>query len=63
MNQFFIKMTSVNIDASKNAAPRPKGEGQLLMVSNFLTTDWGHLCDEDRCVLSFIPLSYLLSFS
>jgi hypothetical protein len=43
-------------DASKNAAPRPKGEGQSLMVSDFLTADWGRLCDEDRCVLSFIPL-------
>ena len=50
-------------NAGKNAAPCPKGEGQSLMVSDFLTADWGRLCDKDRCTLSFIPLSYLLSLS
>ena len=49
-------------NAGKNTAPRPKGEGQSLMVSDFLTADLGHLRDEDRC-LSFIPLSYLFSLS
>ncbi|KAH8986707.1 hypothetical protein EDB92DRAFT_1787601, partial [Lactarius akahatsu] len=29
--------------------PQPKGNGQSLMVSDFLTADWGHLCDgKDR---------------
>ena len=39
-------------------APKPKGDGQSLMVSDFLTMDWGHLCDGDKCV----PLTPLLSF-
>jgi hypothetical protein len=29
--------------------PKPKGEGQSLMVSDFLTTEWGRLRDGDRC--------------
>jgi hypothetical protein len=36
-------------------APKPKGEGQSLMVSDFLTTEWGRLCDNNRCVLLLIP--------
>ena len=30
--------------------PKPKGEGLSLMVSDFLTPDWGRLRDEDGCV-------------
>ena len=37
----------------RNPAPKPKGDGQSLMVSNFLTTEWGHLRDGDRCVKTF----------
>ena len=29
-------------------APRPKGEGQSIMVSDFLTTEWGRLRDGER---------------
>jgi hypothetical protein len=25
--------------------PQPKGEGQLIMVSDFLTSEWGRLCN------------------
>ncbi|KAI0245324.1 hypothetical protein BJV78DRAFT_1277445 [Lactifluus subvellereus] len=32
--------------ANSAGAPKPKGEGQSLMVSDFLTTEWGHLHDE-----------------
>jgi len=40
--------------------PQPKGEGQSLMISEFLTTEWGRLCNGDRCVdLPFFSLSYL----
>lgn len=47
--------------AGKNAAPRPKGEGQSLMVSDFLTADWGRLRDDDRCVpLHFSFISFLI---
>ena len=29
---------------------RPKGDGQSLMISDFLTADWGRLRDDNRCV-------------
>jgi hypothetical protein len=50
-------------DHAGNGAPRPKGEGQSLMVSDFLTADWGRLRDDSRCVLisslnSFRVLSF-----
>ena len=31
-------------------APKPKGDGQSIMVSDFLTVDWGRLRDDTRCV-------------
>jgi hypothetical protein len=31
-------------------APKPKGDGQSIMVSDFLTMDWGRLRDDTRCV-------------
>ena len=33
-------------------APRPKGDGQSLMISDFLTSEWGRLRDDNRCVLN-----------
>ena len=33
--------------------PKPKGDGQSLMVSDFLTAEWGRLCDGDRCIILF----------
>ncbi len=30
--------------------PSPKGDGQSVMVSDFLTADWGRLCDGDESV-------------
>lgn len=33
-------------------APKPKGEGVSLMVLDFLTSEWGHLHSEDRCVIT-----------
>lgn len=36
----------------KNVAPRPKGEGLTLMVSDFLTADWGRLRHNDRCAFA-----------
>jgi hypothetical protein len=32
-------------------APRPKGDGQSLMISDFLTSEWGRLRDDNRCVI------------
>ena len=49
-------------NTGKSAAPHPKGEGQSLMVSDFLTADWGRLRDKDRCAL-FVSLLYRPSFS
>ena len=34
-------------------APKPKGEGQSLMISDFLTPEWGRLRDENRSVSFF----------
>ena len=31
-------------------------EGVSLMVSNFLTADWGCLCDDNRCVVASLVL-------
>jgi hypothetical protein len=36
-------------------APKPKGEGQSLMVSDFLTAEWGRLRDDNRSVFFFFP--------
>ena len=40
-----------------NNTPKPKGEGASLMVSDFLTADWGRLCDANRCVFFSLSLS------
>ena len=40
----------------KNIVPKPKGEGLTLMVSDFLTAEWGALRDDDRCVVLVFPL-------
>jgi hypothetical protein len=43
----------------KNVTPKPKGEGLTLMVSNFLTADWGPLHDDDRCIVTpFFTLTF-----
>ena len=39
---------------SDKAKPKPKGDGQSIMVSDFLTPDWGRLCDGDECVPSYL---------
>src|SRR6266851_187248 len=43
-------------------APQPKGEGQSLMVSDFLTAEWGCLRTSDRCIILYF-LSSSLSLS
>ena len=42
---------------SDKAVPRPKGDGQSIMVSDFLTSDWGRLRDDNECVSFFYYLS------
>ncbi|KIJ51597.1 hypothetical protein M422DRAFT_243892 [Sphaerobolus stellatus SS14] len=39
--------------SSDKAVPQPKGEGQSLMISDFLTSEWGHLVDgdEEACII------------
>ena len=34
--------------------PKPKGEGASIMVSDFLSPDWGRLRDKDRCVVTVL---------
>ena len=36
---------------SERPLPKPKGEGQSIMVSDFLTAEWGRLRDGDECVI------------
>ena len=43
-------------------APKPKGDGQLLMISDFLTTEWGRLRDDNRFVSGSF-FSFLVSLS
>lgn len=43
------------VHSSTTATPKPKGNGQSLMVSDFLTVEWGRLCDGNECVSSFPP--------
>jgi hypothetical protein len=40
--------------------PKPKGDGQSLMVSDFLTAEWGRLRDDNRCVFSFFSFLHSL---
>jgi hypothetical protein len=40
--------TTIWVHKSDKATPKPKGDGQSLMVSDFLTPDWGHLCDGNK---------------
>jgi len=34
--------------SSDKPTPKPKGDGQSIMVSDFLTSEWGHLQDDDE---------------
>ena len=43
--------------------PKPKGDGQLLMVSDFLTAEWGRLCDGDRCIILFFIFMLFVNHS
>ena len=36
------------VHSSDKAKPRPKGNGQSIMVSDFLTPDWGRLQDDKQ---------------
>ena len=40
------------------ATPLPKGDGQSIMVSDFLTAEWGRLCDGDESVFFFFAKSH-----
>jgi hypothetical protein len=49
MNQPFIRMifqkTHWIAHETSKATPLPKGDGQSIMVSDFLTSEWGRLCE------------------
>jgi hypothetical protein len=38
------------ISKSEKGKPQPKGEGQSIMVSDFLTLEWGRLVDDDEYI-------------
>jgi hypothetical protein len=40
------------VHTSDKATPERKGEGASLMISDFLTSEWGRLKDGDECVAS-----------
>ena len=40
--------------SSSTPTPKPKGNGQSLMVSDFLTIKWGRLCHQEKCAFSFL---------
>jgi hypothetical protein len=40
--------------------PQPKGEGQSLMVSEFLTSKWGCLCNGNKCIVFPFLSLYLI---
>lgn len=40
--------------SSSTPTPKPKGNGQSLMVSDFLTVEWGRLCHQEKCTFSFL---------
>jgi hypothetical protein len=50
---FFQNDKRKNVWAPKDelAPPKPKGDGQSLMVSDFLTAEWGRLKDENEYVV------------
>ena len=54
------RKTNWNCENSR-PVPKPKGEGQSLMVSNFLTAEWGRLCDDIRSFLFYFFLCTLLT--
>ena len=52
------------VHSSEKAKPRPKGDGQSIMVSDFLTPDWGRLRDGDEFVFFFLspfPIAHCLT--
>ena len=49
---------------ARKATPLPKGDGQSIMISDFLTSEWGRLCDCNEFVFffSFECTSYIDHF-
>lgn len=45
-------------EKTNQPTPQPKGEGQSLMISDFLTSKWGHLQDGDEFIHCLFPLSF-----
>jgi hypothetical protein len=46
--------------SSSTPTPKQKGNGQSLMVSDFLTVEWGRLCHGKKCVFQFYSPVLLL---
>jgi hypothetical protein len=42
-------------------SPQPKGDGQFIMISDFLTSEWGPLRDSDQSILHHLFTFLLLT--
>ena len=49
-------------ESTSRPMPQPKGDGQSIMVSDFLTSEWGRLRDGDECVPHCLSPLFLLTF-
>lgn len=49
-------------ESTSRPMPQPKGDGQSIMVSDFLTSEWGRLRDGDECVPHCLSPIFLLTF-
>jgi hypothetical protein len=38
--------------STTKGTPKPKGNEYSLMILDFLTAEWGHLCDNEGCVIT-----------
>ena len=48
------------VASTSKPTPLPKGDGQSIMVSDFLTSEWGRLCDHDEQLDLFESVSHSL---
>jgi hypothetical protein len=45
------------VNKAEKGKPQPKGEGESIMASDFLTLEWGRLVHDDEYVLQLISFS------
>ena len=60
MSQFSDSCKTHWVASTSKPTPLPKGDGQSIMVSDFLTSEWGRLCDHDEQLDLFESVSHSL---